>query len=238
MSRGFGFAEDASLQATTLAVFTVLQSLRSDWGGALIVSCGLGPLGQAVALAANVSGAACLSIEPDAAACRAAMRAGACDFLVNTVDESLRVLKNEIRKRQPVSVALEIDRFAALEELVGRGVLPALFTAEQTSPEITSAGDAFRQDGAELMELGGGPSSWTDAAGLLKREMEERGWSWQTLSAPDAAAIKALDARLLGLIPLDDSRRAWVTAAPRLFHRDRPYRRAVLLTAAEQAAFA
>ena len=34
--------------------------------------------------------------------------------MVNSVDEALRVLKNEIRKHKPVSVALSMDEAAAL----------------------------------------------------------------------------------------------------------------------------
>ena len=46
------------------------------------------------------------SAEP--AALRQAMHAGVIDFLVNSLDEALRILKNEIRKREPVSVAVSI----------------------------------------------------------------------------------------------------------------------------------
>ena len=100
---------EGSLQEPTLAIWTLLSGLRQDWDGELILCCGLGPLGSAVALAAHVAGAACLVIEPDAAVSRAAMRAGVCDFFVNTVDEALRGLKNEIRQRKPLAVALELD---------------------------------------------------------------------------------------------------------------------------------
>src|ERR1700733_16185095 len=88
-------------QTRTLRIFTVLTCLRPDWAGDLTPSCGLTDSGADLALAANIAGAVCLSIDRSTEACRAAMRSGAVDFLVNTVDEALRVLKNEIRKHKP-----------------------------------------------------------------------------------------------------------------------------------------
>jgi urocanate hydratase len=99
-------------QTEALRAFTVLTSLRpatmdGGWPGALILAIGLGPRGAAVSTAGNIAGAACLAIDPRPEACRAALLSGACDFIVNTVDEALRILKNQIRQRRPVSVALE-----------------------------------------------------------------------------------------------------------------------------------
>jgi hypothetical protein len=51
-----------------------------------------------------------------------------------------------------------------------------------------------------------------------------------------AAALRAFDDRLKGVISERDMRRPWLAAAPRLFHRARPYSRAILLTPGELAA--
>ena len=120
-------AED--FQVEVLRAFSVLCALaedlgRTDWAGALMVGCGLGPGGSALALAGKLAGAGCLAIEARAAVCRAALRSVACDFVVNSVDEALRILKNEIRQRRPVSVGLAMEPNAALTELMERGVLP------------------------------------------------------------------------------------------------------------------
>ena len=119
-------AEDFQVELA-LRAFSVLCALaedlgRKDWAGALMVGCGLGPGGPALALAGNIAGAGCLAIEAQAAVCRAALRSGACDFVVNSVDEALRILKNEIRQRRPVSVGLAMEPNAALKELMERGV--------------------------------------------------------------------------------------------------------------------
>src|ERR1700677_1725072 len=102
------------VQANTLRIFTILTCLRSEWAGKLILSCGLSDSGADLALAANIGGATCLSIDRSTEICRAAMRFGAVSCVFNTVDEALRVLKNEIRKHQPLSLALEPDSQPAI----------------------------------------------------------------------------------------------------------------------------
>src|SRR5690348_6449499 len=111
-----GRAEDMQLEA--LRAFLFLQRLRADWGGSLAISCGLCVAGAAFTIAANLCGAGSLAIEADSNLARAALRSAATDFVVNSVDEALRVLKNEVRKRQPVSVALTMDETTALDQLV------------------------------------------------------------------------------------------------------------------------
>lgn len=239
MSKRFGFAgEDglpaAGLQETTLAVFTVLSALRKDWRGGLIVAVGLGELGSAVAMAANVAGAACLSVEADAALCRAAVRAGACDFLVNTVDESLRVLKNEIRQGKPLSVALESANAPALAELLARGVLPEVFTsatgvdhaAAAVEAAVIEAAREFAGQGAAVVDLDGllaGIAGCVDARAML-----DACGRMESFAFADAAGLRAFDARTLAAAA-DGPKRRWAAAAPRLFHRERPFRRVALL---------
>ena len=223
--------DSSDSQIDTLRLFTVLTGLRAYWPGQLIVSCGLGPVGCAVSLAANVAGAACLSIEPDAAICRTAMRAGACDFLVNTVDEALRVLKNEIRQRKALSVALELDLSGALEELLQRGVLPELFTVTASLDPIASAcfADVLQPCGMSVLDE-------AEVSTRLMSLLQERNHVLHTRTFESAAALKRFDARLQEVIPATHPRHRWVLAAPRLFHRERPYRRAVLITAEELTA--
>jgi urocanate hydratase len=205
------FVPGQDRQEATLAVYAALAAMRADWCGRLIVSCGLGPVGCAVAMAAHVAGAACVSIEPDAGVCRAAMRAGACDFLVNTVEEALRALKNEVRKKQPLSVALECGTEPALEELMERGVLPELFA-------------------------GGGDRAWEGAArmGFEAGLRLPEGMQMRSFAAGSPGALKVLEERLRIAVG-GDWRGRWLSSAPRLFYRERPFRRAMLLTDAEWA---
>ena len=166
---------------------------------------------MAVALAGIVAGAACLTIEERAEVCRAAMRVGACDFVVNTVDEALRVLKNEVRQRKPISVGLELGTEDALRELRERGVLPQLFVDPSGRYQAL------------------GPEGLGDAKGMIA----ERSWKVRSFRFESSAALRAFDVRLQGSIPVEDLRHRWCVSAPRLFARERV--RHVFLTDEEYA---
>ena len=99
---------------------------REDWGGGLVLCCGEGCAAGGVPAAVSIAGGATLAIDGDAGAVKAAMRRGEIDFVVNTLDEALRALKNEVRQRGPLSVGLIADVSAALREMVERGVPPDL----------------------------------------------------------------------------------------------------------------
>ncbi len=53
-----------------------------------------------------IAGGTFLGIDRSTEHLKAAVRNGSCDFMVNTLDESLRVLKNEVRKKKALSVGL------------------------------------------------------------------------------------------------------------------------------------
>jgi urocanate hydratase len=100
--------------------------------GRLIVSGGMGGMGGAQPLAATMAGAAFLGIEVDAERIKKRLKTGYCDFMVNTLDEALRILKNAVRKKQGVSVGLVGNCADIVPELAARGVVPDLLT-DQTS---------------------------------------------------------------------------------------------------------
>src|SRR6202453_3776435 len=77
-----------------------------DLSGKLIVSGGMGGMGGAQPLAATMTGAAFLGIDVDPERIKKRLKTGYCDFLVNTLDEALRILKNAVRKKDNVSVGL------------------------------------------------------------------------------------------------------------------------------------
>jgi urocanate hydratase len=119
---------------------------EASLGGKLLYAGQLDAYACALLVAANIAGAASLSVSADAAAGKQAMRDGVIDFLVTTLDESLRILKNEIRKRTTVSVCVIQDSdvdFAQL--LLERGVLPDLLPVRSApAPEFA----AFLSQGA------------------------------------------------------------------------------------------
>src|SRR5258707_1580219 len=100
--------------------------------GKLIVSGGMGGMGGAQPLAATMAGASFLGIDVDAERIKKRLKTGYCDFMVNNLDEALRILKNSVRKKEAVSVGLIGNCADVVPELAERGVLPDILT-DQTS---------------------------------------------------------------------------------------------------------
>jgi urocanate hydratase len=103
-----------------------------DLSGKLIVSGGMGGMGGAQPLAATMNGAAFLGIDVDPERIKKRLQTGYCDFMVNTLDEALRILKNAVRKKENVSVGLVGNCADIIPALADRGVLPDVLT-DQTS---------------------------------------------------------------------------------------------------------
>jgi urocanate hydratase len=108
------------------------KQFGGDLAGKLIVSGGMGGMGGAQPLAATMTGAAFLGIDVDAERIKKRLRTGYCDFMVTTLDEALRILKNAVRKKENVSVGLVGNCADVIPELAERGVLPDILT-DQTS---------------------------------------------------------------------------------------------------------
>jgi urocanate hydratase len=103
-------------------------------GGKLLYAGELDPHGRALLVAGNIAGAASLAATADRAAQKQAIRDGVADFLVNSLDEALRILKNEIRKRETVAVCIAGAPEAIEREMLERGVLPDLLPRGETFP--------------------------------------------------------------------------------------------------------
>jgi len=103
-----------------------------ELAGKLIVSGGMGGMGGAQPLAATMTGAAFLGIDVDPERIKKRLKTGYCDFMVTTLDEALRILKNAIRKKENVSVGLVGNCADIIPELASRGVVPDILT-DQTS---------------------------------------------------------------------------------------------------------
>ena len=140
--RGLGTADPGSwtylgTQQNLAIAFQVFDAIaqkhfRGDLAGKSIVSGGLGAAGGALPLAAVMLGATFLGIEVDGERIRRRIRAGYCDYCVNTLDEALRILKNAVRQKQGVAVGLVGNCAEVVPELASRGVLPDILT-DQTS---------------------------------------------------------------------------------------------------------
>jgi urocanate hydratase len=100
--------------------------LPPDLGGKLLYAGELDAEGRALLVAANIAGAASLTASADAATQKQAIRDGVADFLVNSLDEALRILKNEVRKREAVAVCIAAAPEAIELEMLERGVVADL----------------------------------------------------------------------------------------------------------------
>jgi urocanate hydratase len=108
------------------------QHFGGDLAGKLIVSGGMGGMGGAQPLAATMTGAAFLGIDVDPERIKKRLKTGYCDFMVSTLDEALRILKNAVRKKENVSVGLVGNCADIIPQLAERGVVPDILT-DQTS---------------------------------------------------------------------------------------------------------
>jgi urocanate hydratase len=201
------------LQRQTLRLYGELISQNETWGGKLIFTSGPGASATGLPAAVSIAGGTTLALDPDGPTVKAVFRQGGFDFVVNTLDEALRVLKNEIRQHKPLSVALISPIQPVLEEMASRGVAPDLECSVSPNLEVTS----------NITSL----TSWLAA----------RTWSEVILPAASTSDLRALDLRLFEILPPGDTiRRRWLQRIP---HYQRPSTtpaRVLWLTPAEQAA--
>jgi len=183
-----------------MRLYRALVASREDWGGALVLCSGAGCTASGIPVAASVAGAATLAIDADAEAVKSALRRGELDFVVNTLDEALRTLKNQIRLKRPLSVGLIGDVGATLAELTSRGVKadatlnPASSPASREDELFFAARDASelqRLDAALLDVLPAGDAArprWIRRLPQYLREARSGGrWIW--LSGDERAAL-------------------------------------------------
>src|SRR5246127_4845417 len=108
------------------------KTFSGDLAGKLIVSGGMGGMGGAQPLAATMAGGAFLGIDVDPERIKKRLKTGYCDFMVTSLDEALRILKNAVRKKENISVGLVGNCADIIPELAERGVVPDILT-DQTS---------------------------------------------------------------------------------------------------------
>jgi hypothetical protein len=203
-SSAFGFAYQVErFYAGLVSAAEASPASEPSLGGKLLYAGELDAEARALLVAASIAGAASLALTSDAEAGKQAVRDGVVDFLVTTLDEALRILKNEIRKRQPVAVCVAVALEAAQCEMLERGVAPDLARLNfSAAPEY----DAFRHQGVKRVE----PADLDENQVLV---------TWSVAAAP-ALWLPKLDAIALGcLSELDWAARRWLRLAPRYLGR-------------------
>jgi len=153
------------LQRQTLNHYGNLIARRESWAGRLVFTAGEGSSATGLPAAVSIAGGCTLALDPDASAVKATFRQGGIDFVVNTLDEAVRVLKNEIRQHKPLSVALIAPLHPTLDEMAARGIQPDLdltapredlltpWLAARNWSEVTVPAPSLRILDAQLLEM-------------------------------------------------------------------------------------
>ncbi len=203
------------------------ERFHAPLAGKFLLADALSRGGDVFVLAASIAGAASLTPESDPSSIRYAIRNGIVDFAVTHPDEALRILKNEIRKQQPVCVCLEWSIPEALANLTARGAQPDVIA-------WTAAGDSalapFLARGAALLPPQPDPPTFTLPEGWFEVE-------W-TAGEPAGAALRRIDAAAGDVLPQEDlERQSWLHQAPRYLHRQLRSRRSIAMSGAEIETF-
>ncbi len=187
------------------------KSPEAGLGGRLFYVGELDGDGRAQMVAANIAGAASLAATADLAAQKLAVREGVADFLVTTLDEAIRILKNEIRKGEAVAVCVAAGQQTVELEMLERGVLPDL---------VRDRGETgFADRSRSALNFGGDPAvveslSATEGESMLTWSVDEAPAQW----------LPRLDAIAMDCVASDESppsqiARRWLRLAPRYLGR-------------------
>ncbi len=201
--------------------------LRGDagLGGKLLFAGGLHAYGRDLLYASNIAGAASLAASADAEEQRSAIREGVVDFVVTSLAEALRILKNEVRKAQAVSVGIAADQRLIVKEMLERGVLPDLLPQRESKDDGLGSGDRQRFLDQGALAIGEGVPE------------DGRFVSW-TVNGQHARWLARLDLCAQSVLPPEDvERHRWLRLAPRYLGRLAQKVRTASLTEEELARF-
>jgi urocanate hydratase len=199
-------------------------------GGKLLYAGEINPETRNLLYAANIAGAASLAVSSDPAALRLAMRDGVVDFFVNSLEEALRILKNEIRKHQTVAVGVATEPHLLATQMLERGVLPDLLPSDSENAESGLSRiqvETFLNQGARQIVEPAGAS----------RGLQDQFVSW--IAERDFALwLPRLDGYAHSVLPPEDSlRQRWMRLAPRYMGRLAQRQHGVVLTEEEFVKF-
>jgi Urocanase Rossmann-like domain len=198
--------------------FMALTLAAPEPGGSLVFYGETDSRGMTTAVAANIAGAASLGVGADAGRIKQALRQGFCDFMVNSLDEALRILKNQIRKKESVAVALVGDPERVVAEMLERGVQPDLVSCVGLHVE------SFAERGAKIL-----PAAAAIANSLVVTwSVSQDAAMW--LPRVDAVAVDAIE-------NAGDQRAKWIRLAPRYLQKHLSRERYVRMRAEELLRF-
>jgi urocanase-like protein len=190
---------------------TPLAHPETGLGGNLFYAGDLDDEGRTLVVAANISGAATLVAAADSAAQKQAIRDGVADFVVTTLDEALRVLKNQLRKRETVAVCVALPPSEVDREMNERGVAPDLLRRELRIPPLHEA-LLLRQNAEALIVAEDDPTGpYPSRTPALV--------TWRVDSALPKDLAKLDEIALTCLDPEEWKSRRWLRLSPRYLGR-------------------
>jgi hypothetical protein len=136
-----------------------------DLGGKLLYAGGLDDNGRALIVASNIAGAASLCATANKDDQKQAIREGIVDFVVTSLDEALRILKNEIRKRTPVAVCIAAEPADIERQMDERGVAPDILR-----PADEPAGTGTPDSVLVVWNVSSAPAQWMPKLDALALE--------------------------------------------------------------------
>ncbi len=101
-------------------------------GGTLTLTAGLGGMGGAQPLAVTMNEGVAIVVEVDPDRIRRRLDTKYVDTMTESLDEALRLAREAMKKKQPLSIALLGNAADVLPEFVRRGITPDILT-DQTS---------------------------------------------------------------------------------------------------------
>lgn len=104
----------------------------ADLKGKLILTGGMGGMSGAQPLAGKMAGAVILVVEVDKKRIERKIKEGYCDYLVEDLDEALKLAKQLQDKNEPASIGLVGNCADVYREIFERGIVPD-FVTDQTS---------------------------------------------------------------------------------------------------------
>ena len=197
----FALTRDASVAADA--------SEEPSLGGKLLYAGKLDADSRALVVAANVAGCATLAATVETSAQKQSIRDGVFDFLVTSLDEALRILKNEIRTHNTVAVCVGRPHESVQQEMLRRGVQPDFVFRELPGHERT------------VSHFGK-----ASALPFVEPDFDLSFLTWQVAEAP-ARWMPKLDAISLKCLETEPWARRWIRLSPRYCGRSALAQRAL-----------
>ena len=113
-------------------VAAAAKHFDGDFSGRWILTGGMGGMGGAQPLAGTMAGASILCVEVDESRINRRIKMGYCDIKVKTLDKAIKLIKEQIAKKEPISIGLVGNCAEIFPEIFRRGIIPDIVT-DQTS---------------------------------------------------------------------------------------------------------